>query len=130
MECEYYKHKDAKDEEMEEFLSFGKQVQKEVVSHLNIDLRGKDFDLCEQLQPNLKTGVYTNGVLHPQREAGVTFYQDMVRGDIFKHFELEERAKKPIYPAKGSMHGAEGDEVVCKEQTICAAVDEGGKLSW
>jgi hypothetical protein len=54
----------------------------------------------------------------------------MVRGDIFKHFELEEEAKKPIYPAKGSMHGAEQDGVVCKEQAICAAVDEGGKLSW
>jgi len=30
VECEYYKHKDATNEEMEEFLSFGKQVQKEV----------------------------------------------------------------------------------------------------
>jgi hypothetical protein len=92
--------------------------------------KNQDFDLCEQLQPNLKIGVYTNGILHPKREAGVSFYQDMVRADIFKHFELEEEAKKPIYPAKGSMHGAEQDEVVCKEQAICAAVDEGGKLSW
>jgi len=30
IECEYYKHKDTTIEEMEEFLSFGKQVQKEV----------------------------------------------------------------------------------------------------
>ena len=30
VECEYYKHKDATIEEMEEFLAFGKQVQKEV----------------------------------------------------------------------------------------------------
>lgn len=30
IECEYYKHKDATTAEMEEFLSFGKQVQKEV----------------------------------------------------------------------------------------------------
>jgi hypothetical protein len=31
VECEYYKHKDATVVEMEEFLSFGKQVQKEVL---------------------------------------------------------------------------------------------------
>jgi hypothetical protein len=30
VECEYFKHKDATIDEMEEFLSFGKQVQKEV----------------------------------------------------------------------------------------------------
>jgi hypothetical protein len=30
VECEYYKHRSATSAEMEEFLAFGKQVQKEV----------------------------------------------------------------------------------------------------
>jgi hypothetical protein len=30
VECEYYKHKDATIAEMEEFLTFGKQIQEEV----------------------------------------------------------------------------------------------------
>jgi hypothetical protein len=30
IECEYYKHKDTSIEDMEEFLAFGKQVQREV----------------------------------------------------------------------------------------------------
>jgi hypothetical protein len=86
--------------------------------------------LCQQLQPNLKIGVYTSGFLHPMREEGVSFYQDIVRSDVFRHYELEAKAKKPIYPARGTIIGAEQDDVVCKEQAICAAVDEGGKLSW
>ena len=90
----------------------------------------KDFDLCQQLQPNLKVGVYTSGFLHPMREEGVSFYQDIVRSDIFKHFELEEKAQKLIYPARATIIGADEDHVVCKEQAICSAVDEGGKLAW
>ena len=74
--------------------------------------------------------MYTSGLLHPFREEGVSFYQDIVRNDIFKHYELEEKAKRPIYPAKANIIGEGKDEVVCKEQAICAAVDEGGKLSW
>src|SRR5271154_6675135 len=98
VECEYYKNKNATVAEMEEFLAFGKQVQKEVTCPFVNLVNNQDFDLCQQLQPNLKTGVYTNGFLHPMREEGVSFYQDIVRADIFKHFELEEQAKNPIYP--------------------------------
>jgi hypothetical protein len=86
--------------------------------------------LCQQLQPNLKTGVYTNGYLHPARERGVSFYQDIVRTDIFRHFELEQKAQKWIYPARAFIHGEEEDEIVCREQSICSAVDDGGRLSW
>ena len=78
----------------------------------------------------MKIGVYTSGHLHPSREEGVSFYQDIVRGDIFRHFDLEQQAKEPIYPARANIIGAEQDEVVCKEQAICAAVEEGGVLSW
>ena len=78
----------------------------------------------------MRVGVYTSGHLHPFREEGVSFYQDIVRGDIFKHFEMEQQAQHPIYPARAAIIGDEQDDVVCKEQAICAAVEEGGKLSW
>jgi hypothetical protein len=68
--------------------------------------------------------------LHPSREQGVSFYQDIVRGDVFKHFDLEQQAQRSIYPARARIPGADLDQVVCKEQAICAAMDEGGKLSW
>jgi hypothetical protein len=68
--------------------------------------------------------------LHPFREEGVSFYQDIVRGDVFKHFDLEQKAQQHIYPARASILGAEQDQVVCKEQSICTAVEEGGTLSW
>jgi len=74
--------------------------------------------------------VYTNGYLHPFREEGVNFYQDIVRSDIFKHAELERQANGPIYPTQASIHGAGEDAVVCREQAICAAVGDGGRLSW
>jgi len=90
----------------------------------------QDFDLCQQLQPNLKTGVYTSGFLHPFREVGVSFYQDLVRTDVFQHFELEERARMPIYPARARALKDKEDEIECKQSKICKAVDEGGKLSW
>jgi hypothetical protein len=68
--------------------------------------------------------------LHPTREEGVSFYQDIVRKDVFKQFELEKNADQRIFPARAKIIGADRDEVVCKEQAICSAVEEGGALSW
>jgi len=82
------------------------------------------------LQPNLRTGVYTRGFLHPLKEEGVSFYQDLVRADIFKQFELEEKARRPIYPARARPIKSNEDDIDCKQESICRAVDEGGKLSW
>jgi len=77
----------------------------------------------------LEIGVYRNGVLHPLREEGVTFYQDIVRSDVFKHYELEEKMNRPIYPVDIRQGDLDAGDV-CKEEAICAALDEGGKLSW
>jgi hypothetical protein len=69
-------------------------------------------------------------MLHPDREEGVAFYQDIVRRDIFSHFELEEHSGTPIYPATGKLILPGGNEGLCKEQAICTTIEEGGKLSW
>jgi hypothetical protein len=83
------------------------------------------------LQPNLKTGVYTEGFLHPLKEEGVSFYQDLVRADVFKQFELEKVARRPIYPARARPIRSNEDEIDRQQESnICRAVDEGGRLSW
>ena len=64
------------------------------------------------------------------REEGVNFYQNIVRTDIFKHFEAEQRAKKPLYPARGKMTDTSESTLMCKEQAVCAAVEDGGRLAW
>ena len=74
--------------------------------------------------------MYTVGLLHPKREEGVNFYQNIVRRDIYSHFELEQHAGTRIYPHRARVIVPGGDEAVCKAQAICAAVEEGGDLSW
>ncbi|KAK2021377.1 ISP domain-containing protein [Colletotrichum zoysiae] len=70
IDLEYYKRKDISKAEMDEFITFGKQVQTE------------DFDMCQQLQKNLAGKVYVTGQLNPIKEDGVIFYQQLVRQDV------------------------------------------------
>ena len=74
--------------------------------------------------------MYTSGTLHPTRENGVIFFQNVVRTDIIKHFELEGETGKPVNPAIGEMMIQTGNPTMCKEDAICAAVEEGGRLAW
>lgn len=54
-------------DEIDVFLAFMKQVGDE------------DYELCELTQKNLDTGIYSRGQLHPNAEAGVVWYQGLVR---------------------------------------------------
>jgi hypothetical protein len=75
--------------------------------------------------------VYTSGLLHPTREEGVNFYQRIVREDIDSHNFLEEHVGTRIYPARGKIFlPGGGHDALCKEQAICASLEEGGKFSW
>lgn len=58
MEFDYYHT--GTDEEFEEYFKFVRQVAME------------DFELCETAQANLRHGVYTEGVLNPEKENGVS----------------------------------------------------------
>lgn len=63
---------DGSDEEYKSFYQFARQVATE------------DQRLCEECQKNLKTGMYSKGVLNPEKENGVIYYQDVFRRRIME----------------------------------------------
>ncbi|GLI80805.1 hypothetical protein PoHVEF18_009162 [Penicillium ochrochloron] len=64
MEFDYYHL--AEGEKFEEYFKFVRQVAME------------DFELCEKAQDNLARGVYHEGILNPEKENGVSYYQQRV----------------------------------------------------
>ena len=58
MEFDYY-HRGT-DAEFEKYFKFVRQVAME------------DFELCEKAQENLEKGIYSEGILNPVKETGVT----------------------------------------------------------
>ncbi|TQB75899.1 hypothetical protein MPDQ_001500 [Monascus purpureus] len=64
MEFDYY-HLESGDK-FEEYFKFVRQVAME------------DFELCEKAQDNLTKGIYNEGILNPEKETGVAFYQERV----------------------------------------------------
>jgi hypothetical protein len=57
-------------EDVDVFMQFMQQVGQE------------DYDLCELAQRNLDAGIYSRGRLHPTAEAGVSWYQGLVRDNV------------------------------------------------
>lgn len=57
MEFDYY-HMESGDK-FEEYYKFVRQVAME------------DFELCEKAQENLEKGIYSEGILNPEKETGV-----------------------------------------------------------
>jgi len=53
----------------------------------------EDFELCEIAQANLERGVYGEGILNPNKENGVAFYQQRVRGAVREVFEREKKER-------------------------------------
>jgi hypothetical protein len=64
MEFDYY-HKESGNK-FEDYYRFVRQVAME------------DYELCEKAQGNLEKGVYSEGILNPEKENGVSFYQEKV----------------------------------------------------
>ncbi|KAL5364778.1 hypothetical protein BJX96DRAFT_188066 [Aspergillus floccosus] len=64
MEFDYYHVESG--EKFEEYYKFVRQVAME------------DYELCEKAQDNLTKGVYSEGILNPSKENGVSYYQDRV----------------------------------------------------
>ncbi len=101
-----YRKKGTSDEEIKEFVDFLQQVEIE------------DFDLCEATQKNLNQGIYSTGFLHPQKERGVLYYQNVVKDLVKAHFDKEEKAGHPINPAfvGGDMNDMAKDlDGICKK---------------
>ncbi|GAM39861.1 hypothetical protein TCE0_034f11747 [Talaromyces pinophilus] len=84
MEFDYYHVEEGA--KFEDYFQFTRQVAME------------DFELCEKAQTNLEKGVYGEGILNPEKESGVAYYQERVFNLVRQQFE-EER----------NMRDAEGD---------------------
>jgi choline monooxygenase len=51
----------------------------------NCQIVREDFGICEEVQHNLKAGIYRDGPLSPRHEDGVQYFQDMVRQSLGNH---------------------------------------------
>jgi len=76
MEFDYY-HKGTS-EEFDEYFKFVRQVALE------------DFELCEKAQTNLELGIYGEGILNPNKENGVAYYQQHVREMVYEQLAADK----------------------------------------
>ena len=97
MEFDYYNLKDG--EEFEEYFKFVRKVAME------------DYELCEGAQGNLERGIYSQGVLNPEKETGVAHYQRLVREMVVEKFKEEQ-----------------GEEVVGAKESVSAAAAAPGVM--
>lgn len=51
----------------------------------NCQIVREDFGICEEVQQNLKAGIYRDGPLSPRHEDGVHYFQEMVRQSLVTH---------------------------------------------
>ncbi|PUU83738.1 hypothetical protein B9Z19DRAFT_1118876 [Tuber borchii] len=88
MEFDYYYN--GEDEAFEEYFKFVRQVALE------------DYELCVAAQQNLQRGVYVEGVLNPEKESGVIYYQQLVRNLVLERYKAE-KAEAEEEAVKGSI---------------------------
>ncbi|KAM5352819.1 hypothetical protein ACJ41O_005541 [Fusarium nematophilum] len=77
MEFDYYHESPAGSEEFERYYKFARTVAVE------------DHELCEKAQENLNVGIYSEGVLNPNKENGVAYYQGRVLEMCAAQFDKE-----------------------------------------
>lgn len=76
MEFDYYHESEG--QEFEDYYKFVRRVALE------------DYELCEKAQGNLESGIYSQGILNPIKETGVSHYQRLVR-ELVVNTVKEER---------------------------------------
>lgn len=74
MEFDYFFN--GNDEDFEEYYQFVRQVAFE------------DYELCERAQENLEKGVYSTGILNPNKENGVLYYQNLVKEKVLNEIQV------------------------------------------
>ncbi|GFN12246.1 hypothetical protein AtubIFM56815_010885 [Aspergillus tubingensis] len=87
MEFDYYHMESG--EKFDEYFKFVRQVAME------------DYELCEKAQNNLTKGIYSEGILNPEKESGVSYYQDRVFELVCQQHAAERRERE--------MEGAKDD---------------------
>ncbi|KAF7597337.1 hypothetical protein BBP40_006277 [Aspergillus hancockii] len=82
MEFDYYHMESG--EKFDEYFKFVRQVAME------------DYELCEKAQDNLGKGIYSEGILNPEKENGVSFYQDRVFELVCQQHAADQLVKERI----------------------------------
>ncbi|KAL4951065.1 Rieske [2Fe-2S] iron-sulfur domain-containing protein [Aspergillus filifer] len=111
IENEVYRHKSATDEEFNNIISFYRQVLDE------------DRELCEGVQRSLKSGVFLNGELHPDKERGPIKFQEVLKSMVMEHAKEEEKKGKEIWPAVPKDRGVVRDGKVDEEIGFCMKLE-------
>ncbi|KAI9932595.1 hypothetical protein MW887_008840 [Aspergillus wentii] len=71
-----------------------------LISDMYKRIMSEDKYLCINTQQNLNKGVFVNGELHPEMEAGPIHFQRTVRDVVTEHREKEEAIGQEIWPAQ------------------------------
>ncbi|POS81288.1 cytochrome P450 oxidoreductase [Diaporthe helianthi] len=117
MEYEFYRHKDATDEQFTYVTETFKQILRE------------DKDLCNAAQKNLNGSVFINGELHPTAEKGPLYFQKVTRELIKSHHEREAQLSREIWPATPKYKLAENtqEDMEFCDKIKCSASEQ---LAW
>ncbi|KAI5474450.1 hypothetical protein MNV49_003255 [Pseudohyphozyma bogoriensis] len=115
MQYDVYRHKNADPSAWKETHEAFSQIE------------GEDKFLCTNVQKNIMAGTYSQGPLHSEREAGVIYFQQLVREALTAHREEEKAAGHKINPALVQQRGVTADDVFCSALEDCS---DNGPLSW
>ncbi|KAK7961785.1 uncharacterized protein PG986_002610 [Apiospora aurea] len=111
MEFDYYNSSDG--EAFEDYFKFVRRVAME------------DYELCETVQGNLAKGVYSRGVLNPDKENGVAHYQGLVRdrvvGEFRKRQKQQQNQEKTVADVDGKAD-AKRDLVLSSSRVVGGSV--------
>lgn len=116
MEYEVYRKIDGNSEEFDRVNQLFKRVLAE------------DKWLCNETQKNLEAGIYVNGPMHPDYEAGPLYFQSLVKTAIFAHRKEEEKQKSLIWPAVPDVESR-----VDEEEAFCTGLScdtDSKSLAW
>ncbi|GAA6013786.1 hypothetical protein JCM10207_008190 [Rhodosporidiobolus poonsookiae] len=115
MQYDVYRHVNAKDDAFEETDKIFKQIEHE------------DKFLCTNVQRNIAAGTWNTGPLNPKHEAGVIYFQKLVKEALVEHWELEKAAGHEIHPAR-YQSCASTDDAFCSE--VSAGCGRSPELQW
>ncbi|RAH42193.1 aromatic ring-hydroxylating oxygenase subunit alpha [Aspergillus brunneoviolaceus CBS 621.78] len=93
MEFDYYHMESG--EKFEQYYKFVRQVAME------------DYELCEKAQDNLVRGIYSEGILNPEKENGVSFYQGRVFELVCEQYAVDQAEQVGSKKAMAYKKGAE-----------------------
>ncbi|KAJ5398177.1 Rieske 2Fe-2S family protein [Penicillium cosmopolitanum] len=71
-----------------------------LVSDMFKRIMNEDKHLCIEAQKNLSSGIFVNGLLHPEMEKGPLYFQSVVRDIVKEHHRREKEARHEIWAVK------------------------------